>query len=343
MMPNLNQIFLDSFPEAAVMTAQGQVTASNLMARHFLPQLEPGIPTPSYLSLTQSPSSAGTFTVGLSTYSFRLTQLPEGLLILFRPAPQSALTDAQLDGALRQLRTFMEDFLLEAGNPSSDSRASFYKSFYRMFRLLDNMELIRIAGSPEGLPFSPVSMDLAGLCDQVIAEAAPLLLEGGITLDYRSSLPSLLIPGDPKLLQRLLLELISNAARASGTGTILIQLFRKEAHAILSLSNRDNPLTQRQLVAMFHQDTDQLLPSPESGAGLGLSIVRHITALHEGTLLVEFGQDTPAIVLSLPTGPLTPRVTVSTPLVQRDGGLSPLLAALSDALPASVFYLADFD
>ncbi|MEA4932648.1 MAG: hypothetical protein VB071_03545, partial [Lawsonibacter sp.] len=205
-MPILNQILLDSFPEAAVLTDQGQITAANLMARHFLPQLEPGAPAPSYLPLSKSPASSGTFTVSLSTYSFRLTQLPEGLLILFRPAPQTALTDIPLDGALRQLRTFMEDFLLEAGSPSSESRASLYKSFYRMFRLVDNLELIRTAGRPEGLPFSPVSMDLAGLCNQVIGEATPLLLDGGITLDYQSSFSSLLIPGDPQLLQRLLLE-----------------------------------------------------------------------------------------------------------------------------------------
>ncbi|MGE4275588.1 MAG: hypothetical protein AB7E30_00260, partial [Lawsonibacter sp.] len=197
-MPNLNHIFLDSFPEAAVLTVQGQIIASNLMARHYLPQLEPGAPVPSYIPLPHS-SSSGIFTGGLSTYSFRFTQLPEGLLILFRPAPQTALTDIQLDGALRQLRTFMEDILLEMGSSSAESHASFHKSFYRMFRLVDNLELIRAAGSPEGLPFSPVSMDLAGLCSQVIGDSAPLLLEGGITLDYQSSLSSLLIPGDPKL------------------------------------------------------------------------------------------------------------------------------------------------
>ncbi|MEM5780181.1 MAG: ATP-binding protein [Lawsonibacter sp.] len=342
-MPNLNQILLDSFPEAAVLIVQGQITAANLMARHYLPHLEPGAPVPSYIPLSQSPSSSGTFAVGLSTYSFRLTQLPEGLLILFRPAPQTALTDIQLDGTLRQLRSLMEDFLLEAGSHTSESRASFYKSFYRMFRLVDNLELIRAAGSPGGLPFSPVSMDLAGLCSQIIQEAAPLLLEGEITLEYQSSFSSLLIPGDPKLLQRLLLELISNAARAASKGTILIRLFRKENRAFVSLSDSSNPLTQRQLVAMLQQDSDQLLPSPESGAGLGLSIVRHIVSLHGGALLVEFGQTSPAIVLSLPTGPLNPRTTVSTPSLQLDGGLSPLLAALADALPASVFQFADFD
>lgn len=342
-MPNLNHILLDSFPEAAFLIVQGEITAVNLMARHYLPQLEPGAPVPSYIPLAQSPPGSGTFSAGFSTYSFRLTHIPEGSLVLFCPAPQTALTDIQLDGALRQLRTFMEDFLLEAGNSSVESRASFYKSFYRMFRLVDNLELMRTVGSPEGLPFSPVSMDLAGLCSQIIGDAAPLLLEGDITLDYQPSLSSLLIPGDPKLLQRLLLELISNAARAAGKGTILIRLFRQGNRALLSLSDSRTPLTQRQLVAMLQQDSDQLLPSPESGAGLGLSIVRHITSLHGGALVVQFSQDAPAIVLSLPTEPLSPRVTVSTPVLQRDGGLSPLLAALSDALPASVFHLADLD
>ena len=43
------------------------------------------------------------------------------------------------------------------------------------------------------------------------------------------------------------------------------------------------------------------------------------------------------MILSLPTGPLDPRVPVRSPILQQDGGLSPLLVALSDVLPARLF------
>ena len=342
-MPNLNDFFLDSFPEAAILTRQDEILAVNLMARHYLPDLEVGSCLPAYIPMSQSPTGSGTFSAGLSTYTFSVAQLSEGLLTLFRPAPQTALTDIQLDGSLRQLRTFMESFLLESGNLAPEIRASFGKSFHRMFRLVNNLEFMRAAGSSGGLSFNPVTMDLVGLCSSVLQDAAPLLADGGIAVEFQSALPSRLIPGDPKLLERLLLELISNAARAIGQGTILVRLYSRGNRVLLALSDNGASPSQRQLVSMLQQDADHLLPSPESGAGLGLSIVRHIAILHGGSLLVEVGSTSPSVVLSLPTGPLNPHMTVSTPPLQRDGGLSPLLTALSDVLPASVFELADLD
>lgn len=344
-MSDLSTLFLDAFPEAAVLATGGRVTAANPLARHYLPQLEPGAPVPPYLPV--SPSSTpgdGTFTAGPSVYAFRRTALPEGQLILFHPAPQSALTDSQLDGALRQLRQFMGEFLVQLGGlPAGEERAAFQKSFCRMFRLLEHLELARAMNAPEGLPFHPVTMDLAGLCHQTACEAAPLLADAGVELLYESAQDSLLISGDPQLLQRLLLELISNAVRAVGKGRVILRLQRQGGRAVLTLSDSGPVPTQRQLAAMFQQDTDSALPLPGQGAGLGLPICREIAALHGGTLLVEWGESSPTTLVSLPAGLSDPRVTVNTPPLQRDGGLSPLLVGLSDVLPAALFGLEPLD
>jgi hypothetical protein len=334
---------LDAFPEAALLTDQGLVTAANPMARHYLPQLEPGAPVPSYLLLPPDGPSAGQFTAGLSVYSFRCTQLPEGQLVLFSPAPQTALTDTQLDGVLRQLRGFLSEFLVEAESLPPEEKADFSRSFYRMFRLVDNLDQMRLAGGKEGMPFRPVTMDLAGLCRQTVGEAETLFRGTGIQLDYQSSRPSLLIPGDPQLLRRLLLELLSNAIRAAGQGVISLRLRSVANRAVLTLTHSGPAPTQRQVAAMLQQDADAGLPPPGAGAGLGLPLVRHIAALHGGAFLVECGQGAPTMLLSLPTGPLSPRVTVSTPTLQRDGGLSPLLVALADVLPPRIFQEAEAD
>ena len=82
---------------------------------------------------------------------------------------------------------------------------------------------------------------------------------------------------------------------------------------------------------------------PGQGAGLGLPIARHITALHQGKLLVQGGDRPPCVLVSLPTGPLNGRSSVHTPSIQRDGGLDPVLTELSDILPASIFGLEGLD
>ena len=96
---------------------------------------------------------------------------------------------------------------------------------------------------------------------------------------------------------------------------------------------------QRQLDALLSRSGPEEIPRPGQGAGLGLSIARDIVALHGGSLLVEWGQSSPILVVSLPTGPMDGRAVVRSPRVQTDGGLDPVLVELSDVLPAHLFRL----
>ena len=82
------------------------------MAIHYLPQLKEGDALPDCLVLPKhAPSGAGCFTSGPTSYTFSCSRVDGDLVVLFRPAPQTALTGAQLEGALEQLRTLWVDFL----------------------------------------------------------------------------------------------------------------------------------------------------------------------------------------------------------------------------------------
>ena len=74
-----------------------------------------------------------------------------------------------------------------------------------MYRLLSNLDFMRGMDSSEGTLFRPVTLDLVGLCRRLTEEAAFLLREAGVQLRFQCRLASLLIPGDPALLQKLLL------------------------------------------------------------------------------------------------------------------------------------------
>ena len=72
---------------------------------------------------------------------------------------------------------------------------------------------------------------------------------------------------------------------------------------------------------------------------MGLAIARHIVSLHGGALLLEERRGGLFAVVSLPTGPLSPTLTVRTPRVEENGGISPVLMELSDVLPLSIFQM----
>ena len=219
------QSLLDSFPESVVQVRGGTVLASNEKARQYLPQLTPGAPLPACIPLPeQGESGTGSFVVDDTVYSYSCKSGPEGCVLSFRPSPrEAALKEWQLDGALQQLRALLGDILAEAGGdafPGQGAPAGFNKTFHRLFRLISNLEFMQQAAGEEGVPFHPVTMDLAGLCRDTVRSAGDLLRESGIQLEYRSRESGLLIPGDPELLRRLLLGLISNAARAVGEKSV---------------------------------------------------------------------------------------------------------------------------
>ena len=72
---------------------------------------------------------------------------------------------------------------------------------------------------------------------------------------------------------------------------------------------------------------------------MGLVIARHIVTLHGGTMLLEQRGSGLLAILSLPTGPLSPSLTVRTPKAEADSGLSPVLVELADVLPLSLFQM----
>ena len=337
---------LDSFPEGVIQVRQGTVLRANPMARHYLPQLAEGSPLPDCLVLPKNaPTGAGCFTFGPASYTFSCSLLEGDVLVFFRPAPQSALTGAQLDGALQQLRSFLGEFLAEVGPLTQDDKAgsqlpsaAFGKSFHRAFRLVGNLEYMQqsAAGS---VPFQSVSLDLDGLCRQVVDEARGPLEAAGIALDYEGEGNGLLISGDPQLLRRLILGLMANSARAAREGRMTLALRRAGSRALLTLSDNGPLPSQRQLEAMLQQGGGEGIPLPNQGAGLGLAIARDIVTLHHGSLLIQWGQSSPAVVVSLPTGPMDGRATVGVPRAQRDGGLDQVLVELSDVLPARLFSL----
>ena len=142
------QALLDTFPEGIVQVQDGMVTAANTMAAHYLSQLEPGRPLPEEVVLPRGGTmGAGIFMSGASRYTYSCASKDGKQTILFRPAPQTALTGRQLGGTLRQMRTFLGEILAEVGPATGDAKEelsadAFGKSFHRLLRLMDNLDYL---------------------------------------------------------------------------------------------------------------------------------------------------------------------------------------------------------
>jgi hypothetical protein len=79
-----------------------------------------------------------------------------------------------------------------------------------------------------------------------------------------------------------------------------------------------------------------LIPTPDMGAGLGLSVAERTMWLHDGALLISSGAGAPRVYLSLGTCTPTGKMAVRSSAMERNPGRNPYVIALSDVLPGHI-------
>ncbi len=343
----MQENYIQQLPHPALEIQNGTVTALNAAAQVQLPSLTPGAAVPEFLVLPPD-RDTGSFSHGSDTFLYTRVPASSGHLVFFQPAQNCTLTAQQVEGFSRQMRQTMGSLLnqLQSLADQLDPQAQpaqqvtrLNHSFHQMLRLTNNLEFLNIPMEQAQTLFRPVAMDLAGLCADIKRQAAPLLGKANISLEFSSPCTGLLIPGDPELLQRMILALISNAAKAGQT--VKLSLRPMQDRAVLSVSDcgQEDP----DMAAILAGEPAHTIPQPEDGAGMGLAVVRRIVQLHDATLLTRRGSNGGMIfTVSLPTRPLPTQLNLATPIVEQDAGISPFLLELADLLPAGLFE-ADID
>jgi signal transduction histidine kinase len=164
------------------------------------------------------------------------------------------------------------------------------------------IEEILLASRLDAAVAPPVTEDV----DLLALAAEECARYDGCTLDG----DAVTLRGDPRLLRRLLRNLLDNARR-HGRPPIRVELRRdgpRAALAVLDAGGGIPPAAREQVFLPFRR----LAPSPgcqekdgegkEGGAGLGLALVRQIARLHGGDAVVTTRQDAPGcrVVATLP-------------------------------------------
>lgn len=346
-MPHFDDTVLQAIPEPALIADHSRVVCFNRAAAAVFPTLAEGAPLPDPLP----PQREGAGFLLASGQAFHFTASPVGActLYLLHATRTEGLSHAQLQGTVRCLREQMGQLMLtiQLTDPTTSTPeecqsrlAGTNRTLCRMLRTVDRLDLLRDMESGE-FQFTPVTLDLAGLCRETVSACTYLLEQAGVTLHYDSALSSLLVNGDSELLQKLLLELLVNAARAAGKGgQISLSLARQARRAVLILSGPGAQDARSLPQLLSGAAPIDRIPKPGEGAGTGLLLTQHIVAQHNGTLMMERRDGIHAIV-ALPLAQKGKRLPMRTVRHDYTGGFSPELIALSDLLPDHVFAALD--
>lgn len=151
-------------------------------------------------------------------------------------------------------------------------------------------------------PFDP-----ARLLDETDVTTRYQAEKKGLTLitEIAPELPNPLT-GDPQYIQQILSNLVSNAIKFTDEGTVGVRLYPDGENWIIEVADTGPgipPEAQSHIFEPFWQ-VDSTTTRTKGGIGLGLSIVRQLTALMGGTvrLVSEIGQGS-TFTISLPLTP----------------------------------------
>lgn len=217
---------------------------------------------------------------------------------------------------------------------ATDEKAKAYlstinQSVCRMLRLVGRLELAQRLTDEDEVRLHVAPLDITRWGEDLARRLEGVLAGAGIPLTYDIA-PGLLGVVDGTLLEQLVLELVSNAAKTGSGVKLSVQPGTQSVR--ITVSDQGPGLDAQQLATLFQQP-------PQEDRGLGVALAQRIAQLHGGLLMADsqLGRGVNMVaVIPLREG-LPPR-RLETPAPQwGDSGLDSVLVGLSDVLPAKTF------
>ncbi len=176
---------------------------------------------------------------------------------------------------------------LRKGEPLRSYSISVNRSYYRMKRNIDNLNLVDLMHHGE-YPLCTESTDLSLLFGELISSIGILLGSGsGISIDFHAP-EQLYVVVDRYLAELALLNLLSNSlAHCKSGDRISVSLLKTDKSTVLAVNDSGSGIDPEALPHIFGNGGEKRLSATAQGVGLGLKTVRSIAELHEGALIIE--------------------------------------------------------
>lgn len=178
----------------------------------------------------------------------------------------------------------------------------------RMSRLVD--DLLSLSQIERSLHVHPTSeVDLASVASQIADALAPMAEDKNVVIQLNAATPVHVL-GDRDELLRVVENLVENAIKYGGSGTVEIEVVQDAVHGMLTITDEGPgiaPQHMPRLTERFYR-INSADSRAKGGTGLGLAIVKHIVARHRGRLSIHSAPGHGArFTVSLPRVDLEPR------------------------------------
>lgn len=197
------------------------------------------------------------------------------------------------------------DVLLSKGeNLNTDKIRNYTSSIKqncnRLLKLVNNLiDLTKIDSGFMKLELK--NENIVQVAEEIIQSTSEYVQYMGRTIIFDTNEEEKIMAFDAEKLERVLLNLISNAVKFTNQGDeINVNLYDKGDYVIISVKDTGRGIKEEKLSQIFQRfkQIDPLFNRSHEGSGIGLSIVKALVEIHEGTIEVKskYGEGTEFII-----------------------------------------------
>lgn len=159
---------------------------------------------------------------------------------------------------------------------------------YRILRLINN--LIDITKIDTGyFKINKINYDIINLIENITLSVAEYIENKGLTLIFDTDVEEKIIACDPEKIERIILNLLSNAVKYTPyCGTIIVNIIDGIDNISIKVKDTGRGIPDEKLDFIFERfvQVDKSLTRDNEGSGIGLSLVKALVELHDGTIKV---------------------------------------------------------
>lgn len=164
---------------------------------------------------------------------------------------------------------------------------------YRLIRLVNNM--IDITKMESGyMKLNLQNDDIVSVIENITLSVAEYIEHENIDLRFDTSVEEKIIACDPDKIERIILNLLSNAVKFTPVGgSIFVSINEEGEYVLISVKDTGIGIPKDKLDLIFERfrQADKSYTRNHEGSGIGLSIVKALAKMHDGSISVKSEPD----------------------------------------------------
>lgn len=175
-------------------------------------------------------------------------------------------------------------------NSKADKYISMMKlNCFRLIRLVDNLiDSTKIDAGYYKL--NPENLDIVSIVENITLSVVKCIEDRGINLIFDTEVEEKIISCDGEKIERIILNLLSNATKFTNEGgSIIVNIRDKTDSVIISVKDTGIGIPKEKQESIFERfvQVDKSLSRNRHGSGIGLSIVKSLVEMHGGSICLE--------------------------------------------------------